>query len=143
MNLLRDYALSFVGTEYHYSGDDPLGGFDCSGFVQELLKSAGVVSHNTSKMNAQMLFDLLEPNSVQNAWALGSIAFFGESLKKISHIGFCLDAYRMIEAGGGDSDTVTHDVAIKRNAFVRIRPIKYRKDFLLVMKPSYATIGVI
>jgi hypothetical protein len=43
----------------------------------------------------------------------------------------------MVEAGGGGSDTITDEVAIKRNAFVRIRPIRYRKDFQQVIMPMY------
>lgn len=143
MDIVKQYALSFVGAKYLWGGDDPLGGFDCSGYVSEILTAFGVLPHGIGKLNAQMIYDRLEANSSVNTWGLGSIAIFGKDIKNISHIGFCLDQYLMVEAGGGASDTVDDATAIKRNAFVRIRPIKYRKDFILVLKPKYATIGII
>jgi len=36
-------ALSYLGTPYVWGGDDP-SGFDCSGFVIECLKSAGILN---------------------------------------------------------------------------------------------------
>ena len=143
MDLLKAYALSFIGRPYYYGGDDPIGGFDCSGLVGELLMSAGVIPHSHTKMNAQQLFNRLEKDGSMNVWGLGAIVFFGASATAIGHVGFCLDNYRMVEAGGGDQATTTPGVAIVRNAFVKIRPIKYRKDFLCVIKPRYACIGVV
>ncbi|MDD5426576.1 MAG: NlpC/P60 family protein, partial [candidate division Zixibacteria bacterium] len=35
-------ALAYLGTPYIWGGDDP-SGFDCSGFVIECLKSAGIL----------------------------------------------------------------------------------------------------
>lgn len=143
MEILKSYALSFVGLQYHYGGDDPIAGFDCSGFVQELLTSCGVLPFGIGKLNAQMIFDRLSLTGSQNAWALGSIAFYGDNPLQIHHIGFCLDSFRMIEAGGGNAETLSIEDAIVRNAFIKIRPIKYRKDFLTVIKPSYSSIGYI
>jgi cell wall-associated NlpC family hydrolase len=143
MELLRQYALAFAGVQYHWGGDDPVHGFDCSGFVEEILKSSGVLPHSLGKLSAQMLYNWLERDSSPNVWALGSIAFYGQDVSSIGHIGFCLDQYRMIEAGGGAADTVSGDIAAARNAFIRIRPIKYRRDFLCVLKPRYSGIGVI
>jgi hypothetical protein len=47
----------------------------------------------------------------------------------------------MIEAGGGDANTNTIEEAILKNAFVRLRPYKYRKDWLDTIKLNWATIG--
>ena len=143
MRILEQYAMSFVGTKYQWGGDDPIGGMDCSGFVLELMRSCGVLPHGKDKINAQMIYNALEANASHNTWGLEALAFYGPDVSHINHIAFCLDQYRMIEAGGGGADTTSDEVAIQRNAFVRIRPIKYRKDFLKVIKPRYATIGVI
>lgn len=117
-----------------------MNGIDCSGLVMELLMAAGVFPHKTD-LSAQGIFDALESKS-GSGWGAGCLAFYGESIIKIKHVGFCVDAYMMLEAGGGDSTTVTLAEAIAKNAFVRLRPIKYRKDFLCVIRPSYATIGI-
>ena len=36
------YAMAFIGTPYVWGGDDPMGGFDCSGFCIEVLKGVPV-----------------------------------------------------------------------------------------------------
>jgi cell wall-associated NlpC family hydrolase len=39
MDLLIQYAMSFIGVPYRWGGSNPITGFDCSGLVQEILKS--------------------------------------------------------------------------------------------------------
>jgi cell wall-associated NlpC family hydrolase len=39
---VADYALNFQGTPYKWGGNSLNGGIDCSGFVKELFKEAGV-----------------------------------------------------------------------------------------------------
>jgi cell wall-associated NlpC family hydrolase len=139
MHLLFQYAFSFVGRRYTWGGDDPMGGYDCSGYVQELLMAAGVVKRGTPKMSASMLFDHLSKNGTQGAGGTGAgaVAFFGPSARQINHVGFCLDPYVMLHAASGDSTTTTEARAIEQNAFVRLDPIRYRKDFLTTIKPTY------
>jgi cell wall-associated NlpC family hydrolase len=141
VKLVVEYALSFLGKPYKWAGDDPLAGWDCSGLVQEILASAGI--DPPGDQTAQGLFDHFEKNGKYGVYGPGALAFFGESTRKISHVGFCLDTYRMVEAGGGGSKTLTEQDAITQNAFVRIRLIKARKDFQAVIMPFYKTIGVI
>lgn len=141
MQILLYYAMSLVGTPYRWGGDDPIAGFDCSGLVQELLSSAGI--DPPGDQTAQGLHDYFEKKGSFNKYGMGALAFFGESAKKISHVAFCLDGYRMLEAGGGGSATTSLDAAIKQNAYVRIRPIKSRKDLQAIIMPYYINIGII
>ena len=114
-----------------------MAGFDCSGLVIELLKSVQVLPR-TYDNTAQGLLEDLEPRSISHhSPSFGALCFFGRSLKRIPHVGFAVDDYRMIEAGGGSSSTKTLDVAIRQNAFVRIRPIGHRKDFQKILIPDY------
>lgn len=140
MKILYDYAMKHVGLPYRWGGDNPVEGYDCSGFVIELLKSVGELGHNVD-MTSQGLFDHYEKQGVQNSYGLGSLSFYGMSATKIRHVGFCLDEYRMVEAGGGTSTTTNVTEAIKQNAFIRIRPIKSRKDFVGLLRPRYNSIG--
>lgn len=136
-------ALSYLGVKYKYGGKNPLSGFDCSGFVSELLKGVGVIPHK-SDFNAQHLCDYLSSNGGSyDKWGAGSVAFYGKDAKTIDHVAFCLDQFTMIEAGGGGPTTMTFDDAAAKNACVRIRPIKYRLNFLFVIKPDYSKIGII
>lgn len=141
MILLRDYALTFVGKPYIWGGDDPIKGFDCSGFIQELLASAGL--DPAGDQTAQGLFDHFEKNSEWNRYSCGALAFYGKDVKHITHIAMLLDQYRIIEAGGGGSSTTSAEAAASQNAYVRVRLIKRRSDLVAVLKPNYATIGVV
>lgn len=135
VEILRLYALQFVGRPYRWGGDDPMAGFDCSGFVQELLSSVGM--DPVGDQTAQSLYDYFEHNSRWNEPGMGALVFFGPSLKQITHVGMMVDEYRMIEAGGGGSRTVSEDAAIQQNAYIRIRPIKGRQDLRAILKPRY------
>lgn len=139
MNFLLQYAMQFIGQPYYFGGNDPQQGWDCSGLVGEILLAGGAVPFGT-RTNAQGLYDLISTNG-GTCWNLGSVAFFGQDMKSIVHVGWCLDSFLMLEAGGGDSGVVDTASAIARHAFVKMRPIRYRKDFLTVLKPSYARIG--
>lgn len=141
MKLLLDYAMHFVDQPYRWGGESPLRGFDCSGLVQEILKSAG--EDPAGDQTAQALYDHFEKNGHYGLCNAGCIAFFGKDALHVTHVGFCIDPYRMIEAGGGDSSVKTRTDAEEKNAFVRIRLIKSRSDLVATIKPYYNKIGAI
>lgn len=140
MYLLRDYAVSFVGTRYRWGGDNPLVGYDCSGFVQEILKSVGM--DPPGDQTAQGLYNFFEPKSTAGVFRCGALAFYGASVKQISHVAIMVDPYRIVEAGGGGPNVKTRETAEQLGAFVRVRLVKYRSDFLVTLFPGYPTIGV-
>lgn len=141
MQLLKELALACHGIPYKWGGSNPIEGFDCSGLVQYLLQSVGMDPPNDQ--TAQALYDHFEGKSSHGIRALGSLVFFGKSVKEITHIGMCLDSYRMIEAGGGGPLTKTREDAARQNAFVKISMINRRKDLVAVLKPYYTPIGMI
>src|SRR3990172_6729299 len=117
---LLEYAKSFIGLPYRWGGDDPIEGMDCSGLVQEILASVGM--DPPGDQTAQKLYDHFSLHGkigVYGEELVGALAFFGPDNKHISHVAFCIDQYRMIEAGGGGSQTKTREDAAKQNAFVR------------------------
>lgn len=141
MDILRAYAMSFLGTPYRFGGGNRLQGLDCSEFVQELLRSVGM--DPPGDQNAQALFDYFSKNGEWNRQSMGSLAFFGKSASQITHVAMLIDQYRIIEAGGGDSTTVSFDAAKDRGAMVRIRLLKFRGDLVAVIRPRYLTIGAL
>ena len=126
--ILRHYALSFLGVPYRFGGRNRLEGLDCSQFVTELLISAGMLPYG-SDLRAQDLFKRFGPFT-DGPHSFGDLALFGSSSNSIVHVGFCLNDQLMIEAGGGESTTISLASAVERSACVRIRTIRYRKDFL-------------
>lgn len=136
--------MSFLGKPYVWGGDDPLRGFDCSGFILELMQSTGIFPPNYDN-NAQGLHDYFEKQGIpKTVGAFGRLVFFGGSVTKITHIAFCLDQYRFIDFGGGGSKTKTIGDAIAQNAYCRIRHIDHwRDDRVKILVPNYSSIGAL
>lgn len=131
--ILYDYAMSFVGLPYIWGGDDPINGLDCSGLCIELLKSAGVFPH-AEDTTADGLYRYFAAQRTKSPM-FGTLVFFGSDHP--THVGFCLNASTMLEAGGGGSKTTSRADAALQNAFVRIRPISNRKDLIGYAHPPY------
>jgi cell wall-associated NlpC family hydrolase len=141
MQHVIDYAKSFLGVPYKYASNCHLeGGIDCSGFVCELMRAAGELGKED--LSAQGLYDMLWNRATPQATGPGTILFFGKSVTSIEHVAFAVDLFTMIEAGGGDSTTTTTEAAASKNAFVRMRPISWRKDLVASLRPRYAGIGM-
>lgn len=132
-NLIVQYAMRFVGLPYRWGGDDPMAGFDCSGFVLEVLAAFGF---KLPDQNAASLYVWCKTNNYRNEVRAGSLAFFGKD-GDITHVGLCINTDLMIEAGGGGSQTVDLEAAVKQNAYLRVRPIRSRKDFVGAYYPPY------
>lgn len=136
MKYLIKYTFSFLNVPYKWGGNNALEGFDCSGFIQEVLASVG--RDPRGDQTAQMLFESLRFSSSKEEKAKpGAILFFGESRTQIHHTAFAIDEHRMIEAGGGDRGVRTIGDAEIRGAMVRIRPIQTRHDLIEILYPNY------
>lgn len=127
-NIMRDYAMSFIGQPYRWGGDDPVNGFDCSGLAQEILASVGAdpEGDQTADQLHQLASKSWRPCTIDE---VGGIAFYGND-ERATHVAIQIGGGLMIEAGGGGSRTITKEDAATQNAFVRIRPVKRRKDHL-------------
>lgn len=127
------YALSFLGAPYKWGGQGPEG-VDCSGLAVLVLQSEGRLP-NIFDANSQGLYDYFMINKAYETSKPkpGCLAFYGKSLKQITHVAICLSETQIIEAAGGNSTTLTREDAAKRNAHVRIRPIHYRKDLVAII----------
>lgn len=109
-------------------------GYDCSGFVQELLASVG--EDPSGDQTAHSLYKHFKRYGKESSPESGCLAFFG-SHERIGHVTFCIDRFRMIEAGGGGSKVKTREDAALKNAYIRIRPISNRSDLVAIIKPEY------
>ena len=115
-------------------------GYDCSGFIQEVLASAGL--DPPGDQTAQSLFEHFSKDGRWNRYQAGSLAFYGKDARHVTHVAMMIDKYRVIEAGGGGSNVTNTQAAARADAFIRVRHISHRKDLVAVLFPDYSTIGL-
>ena len=75
-------AWAYLGRPYRWGGDDPMAGFDCSGFIVEILQSVGLIERRED-FTAQGLWELFtargcgleDPDHrTRGAWCFGQNA---------------------------------------------------------------------
>jgi cell wall-associated NlpC family hydrolase len=134
--LMLEYARLFNGVAYKWGGDNPLTGFDCSGFIQWVLRSEGL--DPSGRQNAQALYNhFLNTGKVLLTPEPGALLFFGRDKSRLTHVAIALNQSRMIHAASGDCTTTDITKAAKQNACVREDQICYRSDLVAVLLPKY------
>ena len=128
-------AWSFLGVLYRWAGNDPTG-LDCSGLVVECLKAIGKLRPGQD-LSAQGLFDtfVAGKNTEVLAPTAGALLFWQNTVGHIIHVAICIDDDFCITANGGGRSVKTVEDAVKKNAFVAIRPWDHRRT-----KPIIANI---
>ena len=117
-------AWSLHGLPYRWGGDDPMVGFDCSGFVIEILKSVGKLPRS-GDWTAQDLWTRFREKRVEHPYN-GCLAFWhNENHGRVVHIEYCLNDKLTIGASGGGSRTADPVAAAKHNAYIKVRPIRF------------------
>ena len=128
-----DYAKHFIGTPYRWGGDDPMVGFDCSGLIVEVLQGIGILPHGRD-YSAHDLYTIFKSNIVELGYA-GCLAFWFDAAGHAVHVMLMVDDMFAIGADGGGSRTITTEDAIRQNAFIKIRPLDYRKGPRIIVDP--------
>lgn len=88
-------AMALVGTPYHWGGNTPAGGFDCSGLIDYIYRNATGLqlprtSHEMADMNVRKVKRMTQLVS-------GDLVFFG-SRGRISHVGVYVGKGRFVHA---------------------------------------------
>lgn len=122
--LAMKIAFAYLGTWYKWGGDDP-SGFDCSGFMMEILQSIGLVGRKED-MTAAGLWERFKRCRVSQPHT-GVLVFWTNKDGKIIHVEMAISTVHSIGASGGNGRTITAADAIRKNAFIKIRPIDSRQ----------------
>ena len=138
---IRDLAVKYlwewIGTKYHYGGDDSIIGFDCSGLIVEVLQAVGILegaNQNYRDWTAHGLYLKFKDHKPSDPVQDGSLIFWFRNGKAI-HVGMVIESDYCISSASGNEDTTTTEEAIKQNAFVKLRPIAYRGDSFKIVDP--------
>lgn len=126
-----EYCKEMLFTPYVFGGNAPFDALDCSGFVIEALKAFGFL-HRNDDLTAQDLAFRLAKNYERCEPREGAILFFGNQ-QKITHVAVAVNDWQSIGAEGGDSACTTIELARIKSAYVKIRPISSRGDFLFAI----------
>jgi cell wall-associated NlpC family hydrolase len=127
-------AMKLQGIPYLWGGENPHQGFDCSGFVIWILQVFDRLP--TGDWTADDLYKRFKSTVKPSK---GDLVFYG-SKDHICHIMMYIGKVGSIDncigASGGGIDCTTPQVATLKNAMVKIKPVKYRGDFV-----GYGSIG--
>ena len=128
--IARMVALSLLNKPYLWGGDDPMAGFDCSGFCIEILKSVGLLPRR-GDWASRSLWRLFRGKDDANVIPLadmveGCLVFWHSpsDRDRIVHIEYALNDQLTIGASGGGSANVDLATAIQKNAYIKIRPVR-------------------
>lgn len=88
------YAVSLSDTPYHYGGNSPENGFDCSGFVVHVFRhTMGIAlprtSHELSQVGNSIKLGQLQP---------GDLVFFNTQHSSFSHVGIFIGEGKFVHA---------------------------------------------
>ena len=123
IELAQKVAFRLLGKPYNWGGDDPMVGFDCSGFIVEVLKSCGRLPRR-GDWTADSLMHYGFPETTE--LVPGVLVFWGST--RATHVEMIygvLDGIPLtIGAAGGDSSVVTVQDAVGKNAYIMLRPMR-------------------
>jgi len=141
----------FGGLPYLYAGDNPVietkietapdgskvimqyGGVDCSGVVVEYCRCLFPAWAKEKKdMTAQGIYWEF-PRTMRPE--RGGFVFFGKNINAISHIGLLYNDWQFLGANGGGKHVKTIADAVKYDAYVNLRPYRYRSDVVGYSSP--------
>lgn len=88
-------AIGLVGTPYHWGGNTPDSGFDCSGLVRYVYRTSADIAlprttHAQSKIDA--------PRVRRSQLAAGDLVFFHTDRHGVSHVGIYVGNGRFVHA---------------------------------------------
>ncbi|MCC8174784.1 MAG: C40 family peptidase [Odoribacter sp.] len=94
-NLIIENALKYYNAPYLWGGRSPYG-IDCSGLTQMVYRLAGIYISRDASQQVKMGEDL---SFVEEALP-GDLAFFGDDMGVITHVGIIWQCNRIIHASG-------------------------------------------
>ena len=102
-------AMSLLGTPYRWGGSSPESGFDCSGLVSYVFRTAlGIELPRVSRDMASITNGKAIERSALN---VGDLVFFGRNGKRVDHVGIYVGEGRFLHAPSRGKDVRVDSMA--------------------------------
>lgn len=135
----RETAISiawhYLGRPYIWGGDNPAG-FDCSGLVIECMKAVGVLPRR-GDWSAEGLYQLWRYNQIGPEPQPGDMVFWADESGRHIHVEMAIGDGLSIGASGGGSWATDPVEALRRGAFIKVRPYATRGGIFHFANPGY------
>lgn len=112
---ITSYARQFLGNPYVYGGNDLNTGVDCSGLVQQVLKTFGVIVPRTAQAQSEV-GAWVEEEFIQ----VGDLVFFGTSISSITHVGIYLGNGEIIHASTPETGIIISPLHIFKKTPIQV-----------------------
>lgn len=133
--LMRFPVMQTTGNYYHYGGNDPRKGSDCSG---HLVGSRRILGYRDDDQIAQDMHDeCVRENRPRGTGTLGELHFYGSSVTKIGHVTLAYDDLLAIGANNGTKTTKSRTAAKARSAGWQFCDPHYRNDHQATYMPDW------
>ena len=128
MKINIDKAKKYLGTPYVWGGESMSeGGFDCSGFVYNVLNDSGIKAGRDTAQGYYTKFKKYEV--AKTPIYSGDLLFFGKSKNNITHVAIAVSNTEMIESIGNKKNTKNN-----KGKGVSISRVTRRKDLVAVCR---------
>ena len=115
------YMSSFIGTRYNWGGDNPLEGYDCSGFAMEYLKALGTCKDDEDH-SAASIYNILKSNKKAiESPKFGCLVFYHRDNGSIYHVEIYAGLGYTLGASNGGRHINTESEARAADAYVKLR----------------------
>jgi len=101
-NSVIEESKKYIGVPYVWGGDDPLTGFDCSGYVQWVINEAIDLFTPRTSIEQYNYFKKTSKGNVNDILP-GDILFFKTSKSEVSHVGIAIEKNTFIHAPNSKS----------------------------------------
>lgn len=104
-------AKQYLGAHYHYGGESPAEGFDCSGFVQYVYGRHGINLPRTSRLQAAA--GRFVPKALKSLRP-GDLLLFASTGTRINHVAIYVGNNRILHSSAGAGRVLYDDLSTPR-----------------------------
>ena len=126
-------AAKYLGMPYVWGGEsESEGGFDCSGYIYNVLKDSG---YKVARDTAQGYYNRFKNNEIKAVEA-SALLFFGKSTSKVTHVAIAIDSINMYESIGSRLNT-----KYNKGKGVTVSRISRRNDLVAICTVEKSTVS--